>query len=315
MATTYDPKATEDFLVCNTCGTQFPTADRGAVKTCFICDDPRQYTPPSGQSFTTLGALRGGGGAQRHRNEFHPWAADPRLVSILSAPRIAIGQRAILVRTPAGNVLWDCVTLLDDETIERIRGLGGLGAIVVSHPHFYSTHPEWARAFGCPVYLAAEDRGWVAQRSECQVFIDEPELRVRIGDRDTGVVVVKLGGHFPGSLVALFDGRMLTADTLMTTRSGVGSWSADAVGEPRTKPPGLNTFAFLWSIPNFIPLSADEILRMWGILKHYDFRSTHGLIFGDDIEDENVKARVLESMQIQVKHMGWDKHALLAEEL
>jgi glyoxylase-like metal-dependent hydrolase (beta-lactamase superfamily II) len=65
------------------------------------------------------------------------------LIAIRTEPQLAIGQSAYLVRTPEGNVLWDCITYLDDETIEAIKGLGGLKAIAISHPHFYSTNIEY----------------------------------------------------------------------------------------------------------------------------------------------------------------------------
>jgi len=169
------------------------------------------------------------------------------------------------------------------------------------------TRSQWAAAFDCPVYLSAEDKGWLAQSSERQVFLDGVETP--IGGPATGVTAIKLGGHFPGSLVVLFDGRLLIADTLVTTPAGLGSWKADALGQPRDRPPGLNSFAFLWSIPNMIPLSGEELHRMWSILKKYEFWSTHGAFLGVDIEDEGVKGRVLESMKIQTKFMGWTGQA------
>ncbi|KAH8883816.1 metallo-beta-lactamase family protein [Thozetella sp. PMI_491] len=310
MAASYDPKATEDLLVCNACGTQFPTTDRASLKTCFICDDPRQFTPPAGQSFSTLAELRG-----KHTNEFHPVPADARLTSIVSTPKLAIGQRAILVQTPAGNILWDCLTLLDDDTIARIRALGGLHGIVISHPHYYSTHTEWARAFDCPVYLAVEDKEWTAQQDPHQVFLDQIETPILVGGVDTGIRTIKLGGHFPGSLVVLYEGHLLIADTLITTPAGIANWKVNALGETRSRPPGVNSFAFMWSIPNMIPLNADEIARMWRILKRYDFRSTHGAFITTDVEDDQIKQRVLDSMRIQVKYMGWESHPFMEESL
>ncbi len=188
------------YLVCNTCGTQHPTPDRAALTTCFICDDPRQYTPPAGQSFTTLSALRSAGD---RRNDFRPFPgednANPRFTSIVTTPQFAIGQRAVLIRTPRGNVLWDCVTYLDDETAKRVDALGGIQAMVISHPHFYSAHLEWAERFGCKVYLAAEDKQWLARRSERQVFLEGVETRIEVAGEDSRVRVIKLGGHFPGS--------------------------------------------------------------------------------------------------------------------
>lgn len=133
----------------------------------------------------------------------------------------------------------------------------------------------------------------------------------------TGATVLKLGGHFPGSLVLLFDGRLLIADTLVTTPSGLGSWEKDASGAARMeghlgRPQGMNSFVFMWSIPNMIPLPPDEIAAMWKVLEKHEFRSTHGAFMGQDIEDNEIKKRVLESMQIQVRGMGWHDHQMLA---
>jgi glyoxylase-like metal-dependent hydrolase (beta-lactamase superfamily II) len=65
------------------------------------------------------------------------------LIAIRTEPQVAIGQSAYLVRTPEGNILWDCISYLDDETIEAIKGLGGIKAIAISHPHFFSTDIEY----------------------------------------------------------------------------------------------------------------------------------------------------------------------------
>lgn len=305
----YDEATFHSWLFCKSCGTQFPTSDRSAIKTCAICDDPRNYVPPSGQTFTTLTEART---ANDQRNVFAPYEHDPRLISIRTVPKLGIGQRAILVRTPSGsNILWDCITLLDEETITRINDLGGLAAIVISHPHFYSSHVAWAQAFQCPVYIAAEDERWTTMPSAHRRLLTDTDTEIA----GTGARAIKLGGHFPGSMVLLFEKYLLVADTLMTTGSGIGSWDTDAAGEQREKPPGHNTFAFMWSIPNYIPLSADDIWRMWGILKKYEFSVTLGPFDGSDIEDEQLKERVLESMKIQMRAMGHESHALLNETL
>lgn len=302
---------------------------------------------------------------------------DPSLLSpgppkIQTTPKFAIGQRAALLRLPSGcggNILWDCLALLDAATVARIRALGGLAAIAISHPHYYTTHLLWARTFGCPVYLAAEDRGWLAQADGLlQRFLEPGRTELRIdpeppaspapppppspslpsqGDdidadpaassSSSSVLLLKPGGHFPGSLVLLFDGHLLVADTLVTTPAGLGSWATDATGAPRrtgqpaaepaaaapvpaasdggggrTRPAGMNSFAFMWSIPNMIPLPPADLARMWDVLRRHDFTSTHGAFMGQDIEHVDVKRRVLQSMKIQVMGMGWTEHPFLS---
>ena len=61
---------------------------------------------------------------------------DKRVISIFTEPKVSsyravngaladlvkvgIGQRAILIETAQGNVLWDLITFLDDDTIEFV---------------------------------------------------------------------------------------------------------------------------------------------------------------------------------------------------
>ena len=65
-----------------------------------------------------------------------------------------------------GNILWDCITVLDADTRAHIRELGGIRAIAISHPHFYSRMADWAQEFDAVVYVHEADRQWVMQPSE-----------------------------------------------------------------------------------------------------------------------------------------------------
>jgi glyoxylase-like metal-dependent hydrolase (beta-lactamase superfamily II) len=143
---------------------------------------------------------------------------EDRMWSMWTEPKFAIGQRCILVQSDAGNVLWDCITYLDPETIDFINGKGGLKAIVISHPHYYTTHLEWAKTFNCPVYLAKDDEEWV-NRKDLDGHLG-PYRRLFTEDSQTivdGVTAVKTGGHFPGSLVLNWNNKLLIADSFVTT--------------------------------------------------------------------------------------------------
>jgi hypothetical protein len=311
---------TDNLLICTACGTQFDVDDRTILTRCRICDDPRQFVPPSGQAFTTLSALRAAG----HKNKWQNLDGDDRFWSIWTEPKVAIGQRAVLIKTPQGNVLWDCITYLDGETVDWINRLGGLAAIVISHPHYYSTHLEWAETFDCPVYLSWEDKEWLNRLDrlgKARTFIEGMEEEIEVGGEKTGVIALKPGGHFPGSLCVLAYDRLLIADTLITTPAGKGDWSKGPDGGLGGRPPGMNTYSFMYSIPNMIPLSPAEIVGMWNVLKKHKFTSTHGAFVDTEVYDGGggsdmpVKKRVLESMQIQVRKMGWGNHAFLKETL
>ena len=124
-------------FVCVTCGVQYPPSDAPPAR-CPVCEDPRQWVPETGQAWTTLDELRAG-----HVNRI---ADDGGLTGIGTEPKFAIGQRALLVPDGERHVLWDCVTLLDDDTAAAVEARGGLSAIAISHPHYYSTMVEWAEA-------------------------------------------------------------------------------------------------------------------------------------------------------------------------
>src|SRR5271169_4401949 len=121
-------------FICVTCGTQYAPSEAPPAA-CAICDEERQYIPPSGQAWTTLAKLR-----VTHMATFR---REAELIGIGTSPAFGIGQRALLVRTAGGNVLWDCIGLIDDAMVEIIKSLGGLDAIAISHPHYYTTMVEW----------------------------------------------------------------------------------------------------------------------------------------------------------------------------
>lgn len=79
------------------------------------------------------------------------------------------------------------------------------------------------------------------------------------------------------------------------------------------RPPGTTSYAFMWSIPNMIPLPPAELQKMWQAMRPFEFESTHGAFVGQEVRDKKVKGRVLESMKIQVRGEGWSEHALLKE--
>ena len=105
-----------DPFICTACGTQY-TPSSVAPRQCEICEEERQYVPPRGQTWTTLEALAAG-----HFNSYRQY--EPGVIGIGTQPSFAIGQRALLVCTPSGNVLWDCIAMLDPATITLINGLG-----------------------------------------------------------------------------------------------------------------------------------------------------------------------------------------------
>ena len=225
-----------DHFICVTCGTQFPAGEQPPAA-CPICDDDRQYLGRNGQQWTTLAELR-----TDHANELRP--IDPGITGIVTVPQVAIGQQAHLIQTSHGNVLCDCISYLDDATIAAVRELGGIAAITISHPHFFSAMIEWAAAFDAPIYLHADHRPWV-MRPEPQVTFWEGETQEVL----PGVTSIRCGGHFPGSTVTHWrdgaegKGALVTGDTIQI------------VADRRW-------VSFMYSYPNLIPMDADSVRRI-----------------------------------------------------
>ena len=239
--------------ICVTCGAMFPATD-GPPSNCLICDDERQYVGHQGQRWTTLGELR-----SDHRNAVQ--AIEPGLTGIVTEPRFAIGQQAHLIETPAGNVLWNCISLIDDDTVGEIERRGGLAAIAVSHPHFYTGVAEWSRAFGgVPILLHADDRAWVTRPDEAIRFWQGETAEALPG---SGLTLVRCGGHFPGSCVLHWPegaggaGALLTGDTIQV------------VGDRRW-------VSFMYSYPNLVPLGAEAVRGIVAAVEPYRFDRLYG---------------------------------------
>jgi hypothetical protein len=243
--------------LCCACGTSYPDA-HGPPSRCPICEDERQFVPRDGQVWTTREKL-----ARGHVNGWRQLETD--LFEIHTDPGFAIGQRALLLKTREGNILWDCIALLDDATEAQVRALGGLRMIAISHPHYYTCMQDWARAFVCPVHLHAADADWIVRPG--------PAIRHWHGDTLEllpGVTLLRLGGHFPGGAVlhwaegAEGRGAILSGDIVQV--------AAD-----------LGRVSFLWSYPNMMPLSAATVKRIAGALAPWRFDRIYGAFPGREV--------------------------------
>jgi glyoxylase-like metal-dependent hydrolase (beta-lactamase superfamily II) len=265
-------------FVCTTCGVQYAPTAQPPLQ-CEICEDERQYLRPSGQQWTTFAKLK-----QSHRNSIRQ--EEPGLLSIGMEPAFGINQRALLLRTAVGNILWDCVALLDPGLVELLSAVGGVQAIAVSHPHYYSSIVEWSRAFGgAPIYLHADDRRWV-MRPDPAIEFWEGERQNLLG----GVSLIRCGGHFDGGAVlhwpdgAARQGALLTGDVIQV--------AADR-----------KSVSFMYSYPNFIPLSASKVERILSAVEPLAYERIYGA-FGDLVIRENAPDVVRRSAQRYLHAIG-----------
>ena len=246
-------------FICVTCGTQYPDSDH-APENCPICDDERQYIGHDGQRWTTLEQIQA-----KHKNVFKE--VEPNLIGIGSEPRFAIGQRALLVQSDEGNILWDCISLIDDETIARVNDLGGIGKIVISHPHFYSSMIEWSRAFDAPIVIHTDDKEWVMRPDSAVEFWEGETLQL-----NSSMTVVRCGGHFDGSQVLHWSdgaegkGVLMTGDTIYVT--------ADR-----------RYVTFMYSYPNQIPLSPTAVRKIVKAVDSFSYDRIYSGWFGSVLRE------------------------------
>lgn len=258
--------------LCATCGVE---AGEPLPEVCPICADERQWVPESGQRWSSLEQQQRDGIRVDLREE------EPGLWAITSEPTVGIGQRALLVQTPGGNLLWDPIGTITAASVERVRALGGIAVVASSHPHMFGVQCAWADALDARVLVSARDAAWI-QRPHPRIELWDGELALL-----PGVRLLRFGGHFPGSAVVLWeqgsdgDGSLLAGDTI----------------QPK---PDRASVAFMRSYPNNIPLSAGVVQRLAAKAATLRFRRVHGNFAGQRIEDG--PAAIRRSAQ---RHVAW----------
>jgi hypothetical protein len=234
--------------VCVTCGMQY-TAPR---PDCPICEDERQYVPTAGQQWTDLDTLRAGD----HKGRVEEQGTG--IIGVGSDAGVGIGQRALLVQAESGNFLWDCAAYLDDALIESLNSLGGVTGIAISHPHYYTTMVEWARAFDAPIYLHENDQQWIGR--------PDPSIELWSGitrEVAPGLTLINLGVHFAGG-------------TVLHWRDGEQGKGALLSGDIVQVIPDRKFVGFMYSYPNFIPERPSVVRRAAELLEPYQFEAIYG---------------------------------------
>lgn len=266
--------------VCATCGNH----SLGELpEICVICADERQWVPPAGQRWTTLAELSAAG----HRADVRE--VEPGLTGIGAEPAVAIGQRSLVIKTTAGNLLWDPSGFIDEAAIEAVRDLGGLRYLTASHPHFYGSIATWSRATGAEILVPEADASWL------HALIGEAggDLPIRTWSGSLGVLpgvtLIQCGGHFPGSAVVHWSGAadglgvLLTGDTIFVT-------------------PGEDRVTFVWSAPNRLPLSEPAVAGVWEAVRDYEFDRVYGGWWAPSVR-ANAKDIVRRSAQRYIEHV------------
>ncbi|ANC77336.1 hypothetical protein ABE65_011185 [Fictibacillus phosphorivorans] len=234
-------------FICETCGVQY----EGSVHepaSCMICEEERQYVSSKGQSWTTLEAMVESG---NYKTEVS--VEEENLYRVQTSPSFGIGQTAYLVKENGYNVLWDCVSYIDEDTIKEIRQLGGIDAIALSHPHYYSTQVEWAETFDAPLYIHEDDKMWVTRTSDKIVFWSGDKLEL-----SEGIILQRIGGHFKGG-------------TILEWKQGSHLQGVLLCGDIVRIVADREWVSFMYSYPNFIPLPSATVERIAHRMKELTF--------------------------------------------
>jgi hypothetical protein len=237
-------------FICAQCGTQFAETKQPPLR-CPICEDERQFIRHAGQAWTTLEQLMAD-----HHNRLEDEA--PQLLGIGTQPEFAIGQRALLLQSSGGNLFWDCITLLDEETVAAVDARGGISAIAISHPHYYSAMVVWADQFDARIFLHAKDRQWVMRTSKRIEFWEGTTLPLW-----DGLTLINSGGHFDGGTVLHWPkggngkGALLTGDIIQVVQD-------------------RRFVSFMRSYPNYIPLGVAAIKHILETIEPFSFDHIYG---------------------------------------
>jgi hypothetical protein len=264
-------------FICVQCGTQFAETAQPPPN-CPICEDERQFVRHAGQEWTTLKKL-----AADHRNRLADEA--PQLLGVGTEPEFAIGQRALLAQSPGGNLLWDCITLLDAETAGEISSRGGIRPIAISHPHYYTTMVEWAERFNAQIFLHAADSKWVTRKSSRIQFWEGATLSLW-----DGITLINCGGHFEGGTVlhwpagANGKGALLTGDIIQVVQD-------------------RRYVSFMRSYPNLIPLGPAAINRILKTIEPFPVEQIYGAWWQANVLSD-AKAAVARSAERYLRSIG-----------
>lgn len=271
-------------FICQTCGVQFaPVAGNPnqPPERCPVCEDDRQYVGPNGQKWTTTEELLAGG----RRNVFAE--IEPGLTTVNTRPSFAIGQQAHLIQTPVGNLLWESVSLCDEETIAGLKARGGVAAIATSHPHFHSAMVELSHALGgVPIWVPALDREWV-MRPDPVIHFWEGETADPLAG--SGLTLIRVGGHFPGSTALLWPAGA----------EGRGALFSGDMPQVAADPRWVS---FLYSYPNMVPLAPAEVRRIARTLANYQFNRMYGS-WSPKIVPTDARAVVARSAERYLEHV------------
>lgn len=251
-------------FICRTCGTQY--AEREELpERCPICEDERQYVGWEGQRWTTHEQL-----ARTHAQRIE---LEEGLFGLGMTPTFAIDQRALLLRTDAGNLLWETLPLVTKQAVEALEARGGVDRIVISHPHFFAAMVEWSDALGrVPILLHEANRPWVQR--------PHPSIEYWGGDTlklSDDVTLIRSGGHFEGC-------------TALHWQRGPRPGGALFSGDVPQVVMDRRHVSFMYSYPNLIPMRPRDVVSLRQRLAPFEYEDVFGYTWGRVIRGDGRRA-------------------------
>jgi glyoxylase-like metal-dependent hydrolase (beta-lactamase superfamily II) len=251
---------------------------------CSNCSDERESMTHKLPRWTTLKEMAG-----KYRNVFTPLGDGVNGICI--APPFGIGPEVFFIQTATGNILWDCLAYLDQQTLDQIQSLGGLSAITISHPHMLGSVVEWSHALGnVPVYIHEDNRSWMMRPDPVVQWWQGEKLEL-----NSSFKLVRIGGHFPGSCVLYW-------------KEGAAGRGALFTGDGILPVEDRRWVSFMYSYPNLIPISRSKVEKIVNAVSGLEFdRIYGGPMYGSGgsrpIIQSGAKEALLRSAQRYIQHL------------
>ena len=175
---------------------------------CPICSDVRNDLPEDGWNFRTPDELAPC--LAHHRRE-----VVPGIWEFWSTPRFGLDSHGWLLLepgAPCGNVAFEAAPFYDEDSLQAIAALGGIGTLAASHPHGYGALWQLQRRFSPALLIQKDDLQWTKAFRVTHPWDERHEIR-------PGLVLHHTGGHYEGHAIlhdaargAVFVGDALKLD-------------------------------------------------------------------------------------------------------
>ena len=232
---------------CDNCGYWQRFFERPPA--CPLCLDARHVVPQKGWRFRTT----------EEADSLFPcrWTElEPGVWRFWNDPVDGIGAMSYLIRTPAGNMMFEGCAVYSEAALAAIAGMGGVAVLAASHPHAYGALWQIQDRFDPELALHPGDLAWSGAVRVTWPFDDTLEPL-------PGLRLHHTGGHFDGHTVLHDRARRLVfcGDAL--------KFELDPADPRRAR-----TISAHKAFVRGIPLTPGELRRYRAVFAALDFSAT-----------------------------------------